>query len=131
MRKVLVMTIFEEVDILKRVAADKKISDKKVLEFDAENKTAIIQGSGQEPYNVTLDSCNCMDFAIHGKICKHIYKLQDMLGIAPDLPPRNLENEKEFKKSIPGEIAHFEQFYLNGAISIEKFAKIISALQSK
>jgi len=32
----------------------------------------LVQAKEARPYNVTLHTCNCMDFQLHGKPCKHL-----------------------------------------------------------
>ncbi len=49
--------------------------------IDIENKSGIFKGSGKNPYNVTLDHCNCGDFRRRKLPCKHIYRLAAELDI--------------------------------------------------
>lgn len=59
-------------DQIKRIVSGQKISSSKIqLTGDS---SAIISGSGSEPYNVTLDSCTCFDFVSRKLPCKHIYR---------------------------------------------------------
>lgn len=124
--------MFSEIDKYKRINNGIHLSNKKVLEFDKEKGRAVIQGSEDEPYIVTVDSCTCVDFAItRGEICKHIYKVRSLMGIAPEMPKRNKEKEKEFKATIDAEVAKYEQLFFDGAITIERMVKITSALRGK
>lgn len=124
--------MFNDIDKYKRINNGIHLSNTKVLEFDKETGRAVIQGSEDKPYVVTKDSCTCADFAITGgELCKHIYKVRSLLGIAPDMPKRNKVKEKEFKASIDAEVAKYEQLFFDGAITIERMVKITSALRGK
>lgn len=124
--------IHKEIDQLKRIANAKKINKKKVLEIDKEAQTASIVGSSGEIYSVTLDNCNCVDFAhSKGKPCKHIYRLAMELGLLPEPPALNPEKVKAFADSIPAEIERFTQLYNDGAITSDKYIKIVTALTAK
>ena len=52
----------------------------KVLDYDQQSGVATIKGSGKEPYQTTLDSCSCADYAIRQLPCKHIYKVAALYG---------------------------------------------------
>ena len=67
----------------KRFEKSKK-SDVKPLSVDKEKQTCLIQGSGKEPYYVTLDTCTCSDFTRRKLPCKHIYRLANELGLGTD-----------------------------------------------
>lgn len=71
------------------------------------------------------------DFNAQRGPCKHIYKLAAELGLLPPLPMFNAEKAETFKQSIPAEVDRFKQQYLAGAISADKFIKIVNALNSK
>lgn len=98
--------------------------------IDHSNHSALIQGK-DGAYNVSLTQCTCFDFESRQLPCKHIYKLAFELGLLDNLPKLNHKAAKSFKDSIPDEIERFKEYYLNDAISIDKFAKIVAALQSK
>lgn len=124
--------IHKEIDQLKRIANAKKINKKKVLEIDKEAQTASIVGSSGEIYTVTLDNCNCADFSHSGgKPCKHIYRLAMELDLLPVPPPLNPEKAKEFAETIPAEVERFTALYNSGAISSDKYIKIVTALTAK
>lgn len=94
-----------------------------------EEQTAKIVGS-DGTYDVTLNSCTCHDFQMRQLPCKHIYKLAFELGYF-ELPKINHAAATAFKESIPSEIERLKELYFNGAISIDKFNKIVNALLSK
>lgn len=124
--------IHKEIDQLKRIANAKKINKKKVLEIDKEAQTASIAGSSGEVYSVTLDDCDCADFAhSKGKPCKHIYRLAIELDLLPEPPVLNPEKAKEFADSIPAEVERFTRLYNEGAIGADKYIKIVTALTAK
>ena len=101
------------------------------MSIDAQRQTAKISGSSGELYEVTLNHCTCFDFNAQRGPCKHIYKLAAELGLLPPLPMFNAEKAETFKQSIPAEVDRFKQQYLAGAISADKFIKIVNALNSK
>lgn len=114
---------------LKRICTMQRIKPENVTIFPEEERAQIIGTDGV--YDVTLNTCTCVDFFMRHQPCKHIYKLASELGYLEDLPKPNRKAAKAFKESIPSEIEHFKEAYFNGAISIEKFNKIVNALNSK
>lgn len=48
-------------DQMKRIASAKKATTSP-SSIDRESKTGVFEGSGKEPYHVTLESCTCGDF---------------------------------------------------------------------
>lgn len=114
---------------LKRICTMQRIKPENVTIFPEEERAQIIGTDGV--YDVTLNTCTCVDFFMRRQPCKHIYKLASELGYLEDLPKPNRKAAKAFKESIPSEIEHFKEAYFNGAISIEKFNKIVNALNSK
>lgn len=116
-------------DQIKRIATMQKIKSSSVsINFDS--MTAEIEGR-DGIYNVSLDCCTCFDFDSRQLPCKHIYKLAFECGIFNPIPKLNRKAAKLFKDNTPYEIERFKNDYLSGAISIDKFNKIVTALQSK
>lgn len=76
-------TIHNDAEQIKRFEKSKK-SDVKPLSVDKDAQTCLIQGSGKEPYYVTLNSCTCSDFTRRKLPCKHIYRLANELGLGSD-----------------------------------------------
>jgi hypothetical protein len=66
-------------DQMKRIASAKKTATSP-NSIDKENKTGVFEGSGKEPYHVTLESCTCGDFKRRKLPCKHMYRLAMELG---------------------------------------------------
>lgn len=93
--------------------------------------TALAEGSGEFPYEVSLESCTCGNFTGTRKPCKHMYRLAVELGLIEEVPKLDRVAAKAFKESIPSEIKRFEDLYFSGAISAEKYAAIVKALNSK
>ncbi|HBA68979.1 MAG TPA: hypothetical protein DCZ40_06450 [Lachnospiraceae bacterium] len=114
---------------IKRIAFSQRIKSENVT-VNAENETAVIVGS-DGIYDVTLNSCTCFDFGARNLPCKHMYRLAAELGFLDDLPKTNRKAAKAFKDNIQTDINHYKELYLSGAISIEKFNKIVNALLSK
>ena len=65
--------LHEEEEQLRRQKSALKL---KLDSIDKENQRGIIKN-----YDIYLDSCACMDFAMHQKPCKHMYRLAHELGI--------------------------------------------------
>lgn len=122
-------SVHENFEQIKRIAFMQKIKPENVS-VNPDNQTAEIVGS-DGTYNVSLDSCTCYDFATRQLPCKHMYRLAFELGFLDDLPKVNRKASKDFKDNVQTEIDRFKEHYLNGAISIDKFNKIVNALQSK
>lgn len=66
-------------DQMKRIASAKKATTSP-SNIDRESKTGVFEGSGKEPYHVTLESCTCGDFRRRKLPCKHMYRLAMELG---------------------------------------------------
>lgn len=66
-------------DQVKRIASAKKAATSP-SSIDRESKTGVFEGSGKEPYHVTLESCTCGDFRRRKLPCKHMYRLAMELG---------------------------------------------------
>lgn len=120
--------IHSDYEQIKRIAFSQRIKSENV-DLDEESKTAVVTGR-DGMYNVTLDSCTCYDFESRQLPCKHMYRLAHELGLL-ELPKANRKETKAFKDNVQNDIEHYKQLYLNGAISIEKFNKIVNALLSK
>lgn len=118
--------LHETPEQVKRIVSAKKISASKIT-VNQESKTAIVSGSSETPYTVTLETCTCGDFIARKLPCKHIYRLALELGLVSDLPELNPEAAAAF--DVDGEIQRYYIAYRNGAISGDKFAKIADALQ--
>jgi hypothetical protein len=125
------VSIHSKIDQIKRINTSKQIKSKNIVNIDVQGQTARILGSSGEIYEVTLDHCTCFDFNSQRGPCKHIYKLAAELDLLPPTPTFNAEKAETFKQSIPAEIDRFKQQYLAGAISADKFIKIVNALNSK
>lgn len=123
--------IHEDADQIKRMLSAKKIKDRDIIAFDESNQTMQITGSSGVSYDVTLDSCTCTDFSVRKAPCKHIYKLADKLNLLPELPLVNKLVAEAFREQIPAEIERYKALYFTGAISAEKYCKIVAALKSK
>ena len=110
-----------------KIANALKIKDSDIT-LDPNTKSALISGSGAEPYKVTLNDCTCGSFKDR-KPCKHMYCLAMKLGLFDGPPAKNPAAEKAFKKEIPTEVDRYRKLYCEGAISAEKFAAIAKALE--
>ena len=117
------VSIHSKIDQIKRINTSKQIKSKNIVNIDVQGQTARILGSSGEIYEVTLDHCTCFDFNSQRGPCKHIYKLAAELDLLPPTPTFNAEKAEE--------IDRFKQQYLAGAISTDKFIKIVNALNSK
>lgn len=100
------------------------------ITLDVNTESALISGSSDDPYKVTLNECTCGSFN-DKKPCKHMYCLAMKLGLFDGPPAKNTDAEKAFKKEIPNEIDRYRKLYCEGAISAAKFSAIAKALESK
>ena len=72
--------IHETEDAQKRIKSSKSAKLTPVS-VDRDALTGIFKGSGKQPYNVSLESCTCVDFVRNKKPCKHMYRLATELGV--------------------------------------------------
>ena len=114
---------------LKRRISAGKIKDSDI-KLDTVHRSAVIHGSSEEPYSVTLESCTCYDFLSRNLPCKHIYRLAQELDCLDALPEVNPDAEKDFENKIMDFIDGYYHDLQNGAISADRFLKIASALVS-
>lgn len=121
--------IHEDVDQIKRLGSAVKIKEDTV-ELSDDGESALMYGRTGGEYHVWLDECECYDFAVHQKPCKHIYRLAIELGLI-ELPKIKKVNKKEFEQAIATEIDRYREIYLNGGMSLDKFVKICTALLAK
>ena len=122
-------SIHTDYEQIKRIAFSQRITSDNVIVNTDKQKATITGRDGT--YNVTLASCTCYDFESRHLPCKHIYRLASELGMLDELPKINRKAAKSFKDNVQNDIDHYKELYLNGAISIEKFNKIVNALLSK
>jgi hypothetical protein len=122
-------SVHNDYEQIKRIAFMQRIKPENVTVFPEKQSAEIVGSDGI--YDVTLNSCTCYDFEARQLPCKHIYKLASELGYLDDLPKVNRKAAKAFKDNLSSEIDHYKELYFNGAISIEKFNKIVNALLSK
>ena len=122
-------TLHNDYEQIKRIVFSQRIKSENVT-VDTSTQSAEIVGR-DGTYDVTLESCTCFDFESRQLPCKHMYYLAHELGYLDDLPKINRKAAKAFKDNLPTEIERFRELYLSGAISGEKFNKIVNALTSK
>lgn len=121
--------LHDDYEQIKRIAFSQRIKPEKVT-INHDHETAKIIGT-EGTYQVSLNNCTCHDFEMRQLPCKHMYRLAFELGYLSDLPQPNRKAAKQFKDNLPDEIDRYKNLYLDGAISIEKFNKIVNALLSK
>lgn len=63
-------------------ALDKKLTP---LSVDFTEESAVFKGTSKNRYFTTLMGCNCVDYGMRKKPCKHIYRLAMELGAFPGL----------------------------------------------
>lgn len=115
----------EEIDQLRRRVNAKKIkADKIVKTYSCYHVT----GSSGDVYETTLDSCTCVDYLGRNVPCKHIYRIALENGLINDLPEVSKKASKAFDELSDDHIAYFRKLYDQGAISTEKFLKIVDAI---
>lgn len=116
-------------DIAQRIISGQEIAAKrsKIISFDPDSCTMQCIGSGGV-YDVTLDSCTCVDFSIfHGaRRCKHIFALSILCGAEYDLPALDPAAAKAF--DFDGEVEHLRQLWVAGIIDLDAYRRCASAL---
>ncbi len=120
--------LHQDYEQIKRMVFSQRIKPGNVTISQTTESAKIIGTEGI--YDVTLDNCTCYDFENRQHPCKHIYYLAHALGYF-DYPKLKRQASKAFKDNLPAEIERFKELYLSGAISGEKFNKIVNALTSK
>ena len=113
---------------VQRIAAgmSKKVK-KGILSIDKVSGYAVIKGSGSDPYECTLNECTCVDFAMRGLPCKHIYALADEMGLLKDFPTYK-ESSDSFDPEA--EKAKYKELFLNGNIYADDYVKIVKILDN-
>lgn len=74
------------------------------LALDKEACSALFSGSADRPYETTLHECTCMDFAIRGLPCKHMYRLAHELKLINlhELLPKPNKRVMKLQKEASG-----------------------------
>lgn len=121
-------SIHNDLEQLKRIASAKTLKPVQI-QLNKEKQSAIIEGSGSSPYEVTLNTCTCFDFESRQLPCKHMYRLALELGLLSELPVLDKQASKSFAEKVQIDIEHYFDLYQSGAISLDKFIKIATALQ--
>lgn len=121
------MKTYFDFNAVKRIESAKKIKDEAILSEDLRpgSEAAVIQGSAEDPYQVTLTSCTCADFAITKKPCKHMYRLALDCG---NMVLPTLKKKKDRTFNPTAEIERYKDLYNSGEIDANTFIKVCSAL---
>ena len=53
----------------------------RVISVDKVNNCGVFKGSSRDRYNTTLNSCECRDFELRHRACKHMFRLAHEIGI--------------------------------------------------
>lgn len=122
-------SVHQDYEQHKRFGTAQKIKSENIT-LNIAKRTAIVAGSGEDPYEVTLTSCTCFDYLSRKLPCKHIYRLAQELGYIIEMPEIDKKAAKAFRKTIPDEVERYKQLYYSGAISLAKLTKILSALEN-
>ena len=116
-------------DIAQRIISAQDIvhSGYKVITFDPDNCTMQCIGSGGV-YDVTLDSCTCVDFSIFSgaRRCKHIFALSILCGVEYELPVLDPAAAKAF--DFDSEIEHLRELWVAGIIDLDAYRRCASTL---
>ena len=113
-------------DDVKRLQSALGIAAKKIT-LDRENETAAIQGSGANPYEVTLEECTCMDFSMRQLPCKHMIRLAVELGADFALP----KYDRAAARGLNMEelIGPLHEKWTAGLITTDAYAACLTALE--
>lgn len=116
-------SIHEDFEQVKRMISASKLKSADIT-LSADGETALIKGSGAEPYETTLEECTCPDFAIRNAPCKHMYRLAMIKGLIGEAPVYN----KKSKHKIADELDYYRKLYDERKITTEAYAQICTAL---
>ena len=110
-----------EISQIKRMLSALTIKPAHVLLFDDH---ALISGSSEQPYYVTMTGCTCADHAMTSKPCKHMYCYALSLGYQLPLPP--LKENPSF--STIDEISRLRALYKSGDLPPETYVALVDCL---
>ena len=111
-----------DIEQIQRIAASQTSKIKKgIISYEKRPYRMTIQGSGAEPYSVTLFECTCSDFAIRKKPCKHIYALAFEVGLMDDFPKYN-GKDAAFDKHAEAE--RYDNLFMSGDLRADDYVKI-------
>lgn len=116
-------SIHDDFEQVKRMISASKLKDADITLSD-DGESALVKGSGAEPYEVTLEECTCTDFAFRYAPCKHMYKFAMMKGLMGEMPVYN----KKSKHKIADELNYYRNLYEDQRITTEAYAQICTAL---
>ncbi len=111
---------------IKRIIRALEIKNCDIEMLDGEH--CYINGSSGT-HDVYLDKCDCADFAMKNKPCKHIYRLAIEKGYITDLPKRSKEAAAQFNPE--NEIKKYTDLYFSGAITSNTFIQVSTALSKE
>lgn len=117
----------QSVDCIKRIEAARSIPASKIASLDVDAQAAIIQGSDDCPYRVSLESCSCVDYQRRGEPCKHMYRLALELGVDFDLPV--FDPYKAYEYDITEDIQRLAGRWSAGQLTTDAYIKCVDALQ--
>lgn len=113
---------------VKRMLSAKKLKEDDVVSVDLEKGEMRVQGSAPEPYDVTIESCTCVDFAVKKQPCKHIYSLASKMGLISLEEPIK-KSSKNTKGMFSEDISKYRALYEQGEILADSYVKICTALE--
>lgn len=116
--------IHSDIEQIKRIVKATEIK-KKDTDVSKDMECGTICGS-RGTYTVSLRNCDCVDFAMRGLPCKHIYRVAIECGYITDLPKYSAESAALF--DTESEIKKYTDLYFKGAIKGDLFIQIINAL---
>lgn len=120
-------SISETLDGIKRIHNSKELPPKRILFLDRTAQSAVFKGSREELYSVTLSSCDCMDFAMQGLPCKHIYRLACELGY--EIPFPEFDPRKASEYDVSEDISRLTNRWRSGQLTTDSYIKCVEALQ--
>lgn len=115
------------VECVKRIEAARAIPTSKIIALDADSQVALIQGSDEVPYHVTLCGCSCVDYQRRREPCKHMYRLAMELGDCPDLPIFDPYKASEY--DISEDVERLTNRWSAGQLTTDAYIKCVEALQ--
>ena len=86
-----------ELNVHGQISRHERAKECRVISIDEINKCGVFKGSHRDHYNTSLNSCECRDFELRHRSCKHMFRLAHELGIIniEDCPRGQFYNDSD------------------------------------
>lgn len=111
-----------------RIERARKISSSHIGPVDTAAETVSILGSDGSAYQVSLNSCECVDFQRRGLPCKHMIRLALELGQSFNVP--QFDPYAATNYDVEADIQRLTQRWQAGELTLDALSKCTAALRS-